>query len=106
MLQTILRERWGFPFYVVSDWGAVHNTKEAINAGNDVCMGSDHYKNNLPGLVANSKVTEETINAAVRNVLRTKILAGMLDYYPKGAKELANSVEHVAICQESSRKSI
>ena len=47
LLTTILRDSWGFPFYVVSDWGAVHNSEKAIKAGTDICMGSDHYQNDV-----------------------------------------------------------
>jgi len=106
LLQTMLRDRWGFPFYVVSDWGAVHDTKKAVLAGNDVCMGSDDYKNDLPGLVANGDLSMEDIDRAVRNVLRTKILAGMLDYYPTGDQALINSTAHVQVARQGARESI
>ena len=104
LLHTILRDRWGFPFYVVSDWGAVHNSKRAIEAGTDICMGSSHYENDLPGLVGSGSVSEETLNNAVRNVLRTKMLAGMLDNYPRAPSGLINSEDHQILSLEAARK--
>ncbi|MFD2722031.1 glycoside hydrolase family 3 C-terminal domain-containing protein [Hymenobacter monticola] len=106
LLNTVLRERWGFPFYVVSDWDAVHDTKKAIMAGNDVCMGSDDYLKDLPGLVASGAVPMTAIDAAVRNVLRTKIMAGLLDYYPKGTPAAANTPAHTRLNQQAARESI
>lgn len=103
LLDTLLRQRWGFPFYVVSDWGAVHENRseQAITAGTDLCMGNDAYKWELPG-----NVPDSIINKAVKNVLRTKILAGMLDYYPPGNMNTANSPEHRRISLEAARKSV
>lgn len=106
LLNTVLRERWGFPFYVVSDWAAVHDAKKGIMAGNDVCMGNDEYKKNLPGLVTSGAVPMSAIDAAVRNVLRTKIMAGLLDYYPTGSKADANTPAHTRLNQQAARESI
>jgi len=79
LLNNVLRKTWGFPFYVVSDWDAIWNSKKAIQAGTDVCMGSSKYKDELPTLVANGSVSTQTLDNAVKNVLRTKILSGMID---------------------------
>ena len=106
LLNTVLRERWGFPFYVVSDWAAVHDAKKGILAGNDVCMGNDEYKKNLPGLVASGAVPMTAIDAAVRNVLRTKIMAGLLDFYPKGSKADANTPAHQKVNLQAARESV
>src|SRR5688500_15478731 len=35
LLTQVLREEWGFPGYVLSDWGAVHSTAPAARAGLD-----------------------------------------------------------------------
>ena len=106
LLDTILRQNWGFPYYVVSDWGSIHNTEYAIEAGNDVCMGSDDYAAKLPALASNNSVTEETLNEAVRNVLRTKILSGMMDYRPDISQDVVYSNEHHQMCREVGKKSI
>jgi beta-glucosidase len=106
LLTTILRTSWGFPFYVVSDWGAIWNAENAIEAGTDICMGSDHYQNNLPSLVSSGAVTMPVLDAAVRRVLRTKALAGLLDYLPPGNPSDLNSTEHQQLCLEAGRKSI
>jgi beta-glucosidase len=105
---TTLRQRWGYPFYIVSDWHSVRDAKKSIIAGTDICMGTDMYKNNLPGLVSSGQVTTAVLNKAVANVLRTKILSGMMDnYHPKAnGSALANSTEHVKVALEASRKSI
>lgn len=106
LLTTILRTHWGFPFYVVSDWGSIWSTERAIKAGCDICMGSDNYKNDLPSLVANGLVSQAIIDDAVRRVLRTKILAGMLDFVPPGDPADVNSKAHQTLCLEAGRKSI
>ena len=106
LLQTILRDHWGFPYYVVSDWGAVKNTEKAIEGGTDICMGSDHYQNDLPGLVSSGAVPISVINEAVRDVLRTKILSGILDYYPAGNPDDLNSEDHQQLCLEAGMKSL
>lgn len=90
LLTDILRERWGFPFYVVSDWGAIKNAERGIEGGCDLCMGSDHYQeaaNGLIALVNSGRTPEATLDRAVGNILRTKYLSGMMDYYPPGDPE-------------------
>ena len=106
LLTDILRTAWGFPYYVVSDWGSIWSSEKAINAGCNICMGSDNYKNDLPGLVSGGTVSMDVIDNAVRNVLRTKILAGMLDYYPQGDPAKVNSKENQEICLEAGREAI
>jgi len=106
LLTTILRNNWGFPYYVVSDWGAVHNSEKAIEAGTDICMGSDHYQNDLYNLVVSGLVSESTINESVKKVLRTKIISGMMDYYPQGDPEDVNSEAHQQLCLEAGKKGI
>ncbi|NJD21058.1 MAG: T9SS type A sorting domain-containing protein [Melioribacter sp.] len=110
LLTTALRTKWGFPYYVVSDWWSIYsNPDEAIKAGCDLEMGSNLYADTadgLPGLVKSGKLTEADINNAVRRVLRTKILSGMMDYYPAGDPSDVNSPAHQALCLEAGKKGI
>ncbi len=45
LLNKILKQDWKFDGVVVSDWGGVHNTDEAVNNGLDIEMGT--YTNGL-----------------------------------------------------------
>lgn len=40
LLNDILKEEWGFEGFVVSDWGAVNERAEALNAGLELEMPS------------------------------------------------------------------
>ncbi|MDH3268247.1 MAG: glycoside hydrolase family 3 C-terminal domain-containing protein [Ignavibacteria bacterium] len=106
LLTQILGTQWGFPYYVVSDWGSIWDTEAAITAGCNICMGSDHYQNELLNLVQLGFVSEAIIDDAVLRVLRTKIMAGMLDYYLPGNPDDINSTEHQQLALEVARKSI
>jgi beta-glucosidase len=106
LLSSILKTQWGFPYYVVSDWDSIFDTKNAINAGCDICMGSEKYTNDLPGLVQAGTVSVATIDLAVRRVLRTKILAGLMDYIPAGDPSDINSSENQQLCYEAGKKAI
>lgn len=41
LMQTILKDEWGFKGLVMSDWGSVHDTQEALRNGTDLEMGTD-----------------------------------------------------------------
>jgi len=41
LINDILKKEWKFDGIVISDWGAVHNTKEALENGTDIEMGSE-----------------------------------------------------------------
>jgi beta-glucosidase len=90
--RNILKGDWGFNGFVVSDWGSIgemvnhgyaNDNKQAaeiaINAGSDVDMESYAYTDHLANLVREGKVKEETINDAVRRVLKVKFELGLFE---------------------------
>ncbi|MCU0452559.1 MAG: glycoside hydrolase family 3 C-terminal domain-containing protein [Bacteroidetes bacterium] len=106
LLTTILRDHWGFPYFVVSDWGSIWSAEKAIEAGCDLEMGSNLYGANLAYLVATGAVSVSTIDNAVRNILRTKLLSGVWGFLPPGDPADVNSQAHRWLCEEAARKSI
>ena len=109
LLTKILRDEWGYRYYVVSDWGSIYTTATlAINAGCDLEMPHDpgKYPGELPDAIRNGAVTTATLNEAVRRVLRTKFAAGLLGDYPPGDPGDVCSQEHRALALEVAQKSI
>lgn len=106
LLTTNLRERWGYPFYVVSDWNAIFDSSKALKAGTDICMGSTKYATDLPGMVTSGAVSIADLDLAVKRILKTKILDGMLDYFPYGNESYAKTAEIHAINRLAADKSI
>lgn len=41
LMNDVLKGEWGFKGLVISDWGSVHNTQEALRNGTDLEMGTD-----------------------------------------------------------------
>lgn len=92
LINDILKNEWSFDGFVVSDWASVTEmiahgyaadgkdaAMKAVNAGVDMEMVSMSYINNLAVLINEGKVSEKTIDAAVRNILRIKIRLGLFD---------------------------
>ena len=93
MLQRdILKEKWNFDGFVVSDWGSIaemiahgyaKDGKEAANyaanAGSDMDMESYLYVEHLAALVKEGKVEETLIDDAVRRILKVKFELGLFD---------------------------
>ncbi|HMN49459.1 MAG TPA: glycoside hydrolase family 3 C-terminal domain-containing protein [Ignavibacteriaceae bacterium] len=110
LLTTVLRNDWGFPFYVVSDWGSIYNNPgQAVTAGCDIEMGSTLYQDATTGLlnlVSTGQLSESIIDIAVKRVLKTKYLSGMMNYRPQGDPTDVNSPEHQQLVFEAGKKSL
>jgi beta-glucosidase len=71
----ILKKEWGFEGILMSDWDATYDAIGAINGGLDLEMPSGKFLNReklLPA-VKSGKVSENTINEAVRRIIRTEL---------------------------------
>src|SRR5688500_12413275 len=122
-----LRKDLGFRGYVVSDSGAVeylHNkhgvaydmkdaVMQSIRAGLNVKTNftkPDDFILPLRELVREGKISQQTLNDRVRDVLRVKFLIGLFDQpyieSASSAKETINSAPHQAVALRAARESI
>jgi beta-glucosidase len=77
----IVKNEWGFPGIIMSDWGGTHDTVAAANGGLDLEMPSGRFLNRdtLLPLMQQGKVSLATIDDKVRRILRTAVQFGWLD---------------------------
>jgi beta-glucosidase len=124
LLRDILKDKWGFKGFVVSDWGSVGeminhgNVKNgyeaalsAITAGCDMDMESRDYLDYLPQLVKEGKVPVAMVDDAVRRILKKKFELGLFDdpyrfCNPEREKKELSNPDHAAIARDMARKSI
>ncbi len=90
LLTDLLRERWGFDGFVVSDYTSVNEMTAhgmgdlqdvsalAINAGLDMDMVGEGFLTTLKKSVEEGKVSEEQITKAARRILEAKYKLGLL----------------------------
>ena len=124
LLTDILRKKWGFKGFVVTDYtsinemvnhGNVKDDKDAgeksINAGVDMDMQGAVFYNHLQKSIAEGKVSIETVNEAVRRVLRVKFQLGLFDNPYKFSdtdreKKVIFSKENRDAARDAARKSM
>lgn len=100
LLNDILKGEWGFDGVVVSDWGGVHDTDQAITNGLDMEFGSwtdglsngasnayDNYYLAMPYLqrISQGKVGTRELDDKVRRVLRLAFRTSMNPHRPYGS---------------------
>ncbi|WP_298878658.1 glycoside hydrolase family 3 N-terminal domain-containing protein [uncultured Polaribacter sp.] len=123
LLQTILRDNWGFKGHVVSDCGAIKNfhkshkltkTPEesaalALKSGTNLNCGQTYKK--LKNAYNQGLVTEEDINNGLRPLLKTRFKLGMFDapninpYSSIGLNKI-HSLENIDLSRKVAQKSI
>ena len=126
-LTEILRQEWGFKGYVVSDSEAVEfisnkhkvadtyedGIAQAVNAGLNI---RTHFTPPadfilpLRKAVENGKISQETLDKRVAEILRIKFRLGLFDNPYRGngkqAEQIVHSKEHQAVSLEAARQSL
>ena len=87
LLNTTLRQQFGFQGFVTSDWGATHATAASANSGLDQDMpGNDgFYGSALQSAVGSGAVSQATLNTMTSRVLSEMFAFGMFDKAPTGS---------------------
>ncbi|QKX60989.1 uncharacterized protein TRUGW13939_08135 [Talaromyces rugulosus] len=129
-LTEILREEWGYDYWVISDAGGTDRlctafklcqsspidseaiTLAALPAGNDVEMGGGSFNfEKIPELVKSGKLDIKTVDTAVSRLLRAKFEMGLFENPYPGApssqwSKLIHTPEALSIARDLDRESI
>ena len=120
ILEQVLRKEWHFDGFVVSDWESIREmiphgfckdekeaAEKAINAGVDMEMVSRTYVNNVDVLLKEGKIKMETIDNAVRNILRIKLRLGLFDnpYVDISTSSVLYAEEHLQKAKDAAIQS-
>lgn len=124
ILRDLLKDKWNYQGFVVSDWGSIGEmvphgyakdnkeaAEKAIIAGSDMDMESRAYMAELPKLVQEGKVDPKLIDDAARRILVKKFEMGLFDdpyrfSNEKRQKEQLNNQENRKFGREFGSKSI
>jgi beta-glucosidase len=123
LLTDLLRERWKFDGFVVSDYTSVNEMMAhglgdlqtvsalSVNAGLDMDMVGEGFLTTLEKSLEEGKVTEETINKACRRILEAKYKLGLFEdpyrYFDdsRPEKDILNA-EHRKLAREAAARSM
>jgi beta-glucosidase len=81
LLREVLKGEWGFPGFVISDWGGTHSTVQASHAGLDHEEPMDDFFGPaLKAAVEQKQVSVAEIDDHARRILRSYFDDGVMDY--------------------------
>jgi beta-glucosidase len=123
LLDTILRQEWGFPGIITSDGGGLQDllqnhhvaadkadaARQALAAGIDFDLSDGSIFRTLPDQVRQGLVSQAEIDRAVSHMLRAKFLLGLFDdpyIDPDYAERTNNSPEHRALALKAAHETI
>ena len=124
LLEDVLRKEMGFNGFIVTDYTSInemvnhgfasdeaHAGELSANAGVDMDMQGGVYQNFLKKSIQAGRVSEKTVDEAVRRILRVKFELGLFkDPFKycdaKREKEVVMSASNMEAARDISRKSI
>jgi beta-glucosidase len=113
LLNGLLREEWGYDGAVISDWGGVHDTDEAVKAALDVEMDiqyefdQDYLADPLKEKLQAGEYDETCVDDKIRNILRLMLRLNMIGPNAANRKKGAyNTIEHRQAVLDIARESV
>lgn len=88
LIDTVLKGDWGYPGWVMSDWGGTHSTAASALAGLDVESGAQwvpdqFFGERLAAEVSAGRVPQSRIDDMVHRILRSLFAIGVIDDPPR-----------------------
>lgn len=109
LLHDTVEQGWGWDGLVIGDWGSIHDTAAAMNAGTDIEMPDPNFytPDSIGKALQNGQITQDLIDDKVRRVLRLMVRTGVLD----GAKApdertTVNTPEHQSVARRVAEEGI
>jgi beta-glucosidase len=104
LLNRVLKKDWAYPGFVMSDWGAVHSTVKAANAGLDQQSGQEldtqiFFGDDLKKAVAEGKVKPARLDDMVRRILYGVIQTGLMENPIPTSEQKIDYPAHAQIAQ-------
>jgi beta-glucosidase len=106
LLTEILKERWGFEGFVITDWiYGIRDAEAAANAGVDLEMPFRmHFAPHLAALVESGRVPADRVDDAARRIVRSMLRAAAST--EPAAIDVVASPEHRALAREVAQQAI
>ena len=120
VLKDVLRDEWKFDGMVVTDWNSAGEmishgfctdgkdaAEKSVNAGVDMDMVSETFIKNLKHSLDEGKVSMQSIDNAVRNILRLKFRLGLFDNpYVVTPQSVKYAEEHLQTAKTAAEQSV
>lgn len=120
VLKDVLRDEWKYDGMVVTDWASAAEminhgfcvdgkdaAEKSVNAGVDMEMVSETFIKNLKQSVEEKKVSMETIDNAVRNILRLKFRLGLFENpYVVTPQSVKYADAHLQVAKTAAEQSV
>ncbi|KQM21613.1 beta-glucosidase [Novosphingobium sp. Leaf2] len=111
LLNTVLKQDWGYKGWVMSDWGAVHSTQKAANNGLDQDSGQElddamYFDKALAAAVKDGSVPMARLDDMVRRILFGVIDSGLMDRPVPDRAQPIDYAAHAQVAQRAAEEGI
>jgi beta-glucosidase len=109
LLNQVLKRDWGYRGWVMSDWGAVHSTVKAANAGLDQQSGREldkamFFGKPLADAVAAGTVSPARLADMNRRILWGVVSTGLIDHPVSTTAQTIDYAANARVAQEAAEK--
>ncbi|MET0744006.1 MAG: glycoside hydrolase family 3 N-terminal domain-containing protein, partial [Microvirga sp.] len=111
LINRVIKRDWGYPGWVMSDWGGTHSTEKAALAGLDVQSGAmmdaaPFFGRPLKDAVAAGRVKQARIDDMVHRILRSLFAVGAIGGAPKPDSAPAEAAAHRRVARKVAENGI
>lgn len=111
LLNTVLKQDWGYKGWVMSDWGAVHSTEKAAISGLDQESGQElddaiHFGQPFADAVQAGRIPAARLDDMVERILYGVIASGLMDDPVPESTQQIDYAAHAAVAQRTAEEGI
>ncbi len=111
LLNTVLKQDWAYPGYVMSDWGAVHSTVKAARNGLDQQSGGEldthmFFRGDLKKAVESGELPVARLDDMARRILNAMFSTGVMDAPVVEAPQPIDTAKNAEVAQRAAEAGI